>query len=205
MQTVRITTDSRLEVRNYILRFFSALISSNQFLLKGDDGFLRLWDIKHSTEKPVYSSRKGDFTAGVTSGQFHPSSDKFAVGSYDDSISIYRGYGTECVRLTKVDVGGGVWRVKWLAKSYNQSFVISANMFGGSSIYCLSKTGSEKDNDHIVYEFDHVYTYKDSDAENSLIYGVDVLDHRVCAGRGDIFTLALCSFYDNNVMIVRSD
>ena len=200
---------SRFATGGLYLPFFIVLycfsIAYIALHLTGDDCTLRLWDIDHSIEKNVYASKKGDFKAGVTSGQFQPSSDKFVVGSYDENISIYRGFGANCVRLVKIEAGGGIWRTKWFTKSYDEDYVVSANMFGGASIFSLTKTGSEKENKDIVYDFDRVYTFKDCNTETSLAYGVDVLHHEAHEGKNDVLVMAICTFYDNKVIIVRSD
>jgi diphthamide biosynthesis protein 7 len=54
-----------------------------------------------------------EFEAGVTAISSHPYLDNiFAVGSYDEHVRLYD-YRKMDEPLSKVSVGGGVWRIKW--------------------------------------------------------------------------------------------
>jgi diphthamide biosynthesis protein 7 len=159
----------------------------------GDDCKMKLWDLRSNIKKPMQCIGEEEFNAGVTAVTYHPCLEHvFCSGSYDESIRLWdmRKMNTP---LSRIEVGGGVWRVKWHPKQKTKLLI--GAMHGGCRVVdvpFLSSYAAEEieDNSHemeIVKEFvEH----------KSMAYGADwiYLD-------GQYEASASCSFYDRQAFI----
>lgn len=160
----------------------------------GDDSCLKLWDLANPTT-PIANINKL-YTAGVTSGAWHPTaSHLFAAGSYDETCRIWDARALKSP-LHTLHTGGGVWRTKWNTAPLleSESFLVLACMHAGSSIYRVNVPSRPAALTPGVITCSKVAEHFDSDSDNHLAYGIQVLGMR--SDRFDVFS---CSFYDNKV------
>ncbi|KAG8930255.1 hypothetical protein FRC03_008769 [Tulasnella sp. 419] len=148
----------------------------------GDDCRLKGWDIRLDGSGPIFDNKR--FEAGVTTIQSHPNAQYLlAVGSYDSIVRIFDTR-KPLVPIQQVDVGGGVWRVKWHPSPTRKSDLLTACMHDGFKVIDLGTNGAETSNSPgITHSFDE---------HASLAYGVD-WSHRDISGT----LVASCSFYDH--------
>jgi len=171
---------------------------SNLVLSGGDDCTLKLWDVR-SLPSPVAKVGSSEFEAGVTAVSYHPKLENlFAVGSYDEVIRLYdiRMLGGEPV--CRVNVGGGVWRIRW-HPTKNGRMLVGA-MHGGCRIVnfkALTNINSlfDTDRDSLSAEIESEFT-----DHNSMAYGADWL----VRDGGSPEYAASCSFYDRRVCMWMS-
>ncbi|KAH8927263.1 WD40 repeat-like protein [Atractiella rhizophila] len=150
------------------------------FWTGGDDCCLKAWDIRQGNT-PVWVNRK--FDAGVTSVRSHQVQENiFAVGSYDSQLRIFDKR-RPFTPLSSLDVGGGVWRVKWHPTS--PALLSAACMHDGFKVIRFNP--SESWQGQITAEWKH----------ESMAYGVD------WSGSGGLLTG--CSFYDKKVTVIQVD
>jgi len=147
-----------------------------------DDCLFKGWDIREisSNGKPLFSKR---FDVGVTSIQSSPHREHcLAIGSYDDTISIWDTRMIEKpICLIRHNVGGGVWRVKWHPSDPN--LLVTACMRKGFKVFNYE----QKDTQTKLIPLDSFR----SECE-SLAYGVDW-----CYSPSKYSNMiATCSFYD---------
>lgn len=88
-----------------------------------------------------------------------------------------------------MDLGGGVWRVKWHPAHANM--VSIAAMRGGAHV--LSWEGSELSK---LSRFDGHLQHAEAIEKDSLVYGIDWLQDTE-----DRWTFASCAFYDRSVCV----
>jgi WD40 repeat protein len=164
----------------------------------GDDCKMKLWDVRLcgiSNPKPV--TVKTGFEAGVTGVSYHPTLEHiFAVGSYDEEVRIYDMRKLSGEPLGKVNVGGGVWRIKWHPK--DASRILVGAMHGGCrlvdvpNIELASPSSSISDHTECMMNIVKEFT-----EHKSMAYGADW----VCGENGDFEAAASCSFYDCQAFI----
>lgn len=165
----------------------------------GDDSCLKLWDIRSdSTRSPVVVYRTD---AGVTGAEWHPTDEHtFATGGYDDIVRVWDDRSMKSpVQL--LDVGGGVWRLKWYppaliaANTLLRDCLLVAAMRGGVHVVQAACTDGRA---LVNADLLTLYQYSGHEAE-SLVYGVDWLS----SADNCEFMAASCSFYDNKLSLWR--
>jgi len=125
-----------------------------------DDGILKVWDLRAGTDAPM--ARCSRFDAGVTCMQSHAQREHcLAVGSYDESVSIFdtRSFKAPAARC---NVGGGVWRLKWNSKQ--PQLLLAACMHAGFTVLKY---------DHSRACFDEDSAFPFTGGHKSLGYGAD--------------------------------
>lgn len=162
---------------------------TNMVMSGGDEGNLKLWDIRN-TNRPTQVLKH--FEAGVTVVAPHPRQPNLvACGSYDETICLYdiRYLSPQKPLGRSAPLGGGIWRIKWHPIDDCQMLV--AAMHGGCRIVQIDNL--ENDNTPVMT------ATKEFTEHKSMAYGVDwlVCDHPTQAGYFE--AAASCSFYDNAV------
>ncbi|PWN52042.1 WD40 repeat-like protein [Violaceomyces palustris] len=165
----------------------------------GDDLKLKGWDLRSANKaksgrKPTFSVERG-FEGGVTSLQSHHLRENlWAVGSYDSKVRIFDSRMMASSRprsrpVSEVEVGGGVWRLKWHPSDPKRLLV--GCMHDGFKVLRLDSPGEEEQNDpqmEVVTRFDR---------HQSLAYGCDwdrgITNQDDDEGSGLVLS---CSFYD---------
>jgi len=99
--------------------------------------------------------------------------------------------------MTKVCVGGGVWRIKWHPscwddKSHDRGKMLVAAMHGGCRVVNLPTLGNQSDGDDASVE-----TLSEFTAHESMAYGADW----VSFGQSSREAAASCSFYDRQAFM----
>ena len=116
-----------------------------------DDGIFKTWDTRTpsptspssspSTSSPVQVMRSKVHEAGVTTFESHPTRPySFVTGSYDEKVRLWdTRMGTQNSKaiLQEINVGGGIWRLKWHPKRMDTLLV--AAMYGGVIVLDLKK------------------------------------------------------------------
>mmetsp|Transcript_7489 Transcript_7489/g.14209 ORF Transcript_7489/g.14209 Transcript_7489/m.14209 type:complete len:489 (+) Transcript_7489:130-1596(+) len=172
---------------------------SNSVLSGGDDCKMKLWDMR-TCHKPMHV--QDDFEAGVTAVSYHPRLEHiFAVGSYDEKIRIWdmRKLGGRSsnggLPLDCIDVGGGVWRIKWHPWDGNRMLV--GAMHGGCRV--LQIDGIQ----HVETTLDSVGVNsritKEFKEHKSMAYGADWI--LSSSENYDLDAATSCSFYDKAAYI----
>ncbi|EPQ60817.1 WD40 repeat-like protein [Gloeophyllum trabeum ATCC 11539] len=160
----------------------------------GDDAKLKGWDIRQGFENSTFVYQR--FDAGVTAIQSHPYVEHlYAVGSYDSTIRLFDSR-KPLQPLQRVDVGGGVWRVKWHPSAERKHDLLAACMHDGFKVLHFEE-GSESG-------FGSASISKRYDEHGSLAYGVDWCysqDGRSKEGQSTL--IASCSFYDHSLHLWR--
>ena len=184
---------------------------NNLVLSGGDDCILKLWDVRTDLSTPLAKVGNTEFDAGVTAVSHHPTVEHVAaVGSYDEVVRLYdvRNWKEP---LCRVNVGGGVWRIRWHPKVEGR--ILVGAMHGGCRIVTVDGLGGSD-----VSETDAVLkTQIESEftKHESMAYGADWLVTEgivCCATDGDGESspsmineyAASCSFYDRRVCLWRS-
>ena len=170
----------------------------NVVLSGADDVTLKVWDIRQ-TQRHIHKIGESEFDAGVTAISSHPSIDHvFAVGSYDEYVRIYD-YRKMDQPMSKVHVGGGVWRIKWHPSCYNREAegdtshsgkMLVAAMHGGCRVVNVPILGGDDGDVEIISQFT---------AHESMAYGADWISSDKCE------IVASCSFYDRQAFIWNPD
>jgi len=167
----------------------------NVVLSGADDMTLKVWDTRQ-TQRHIHKIGESEFDAGVTAISSHPSIDHvFAVGSYDEYVRIYD-YRKMDQPISKVHVGGGVWRIKWHPSCYhkvvegdisNSGKMLVAAMHGGCRVVNVPILGGDDGGDvEILSQFT---------AHESMAYGADWISSNKCE------VVSSCSFYDRQAFI----
>jgi len=147
-----------------------------------DDCTLKGWDmrINNSVEAPIFIQK---YEVGVTAIQCSPhTANTIAVGSYDETLCLWD---TRSMKLpmTKISLGGGIWRVKWHPRETN--LLLVACMRAGFKVVNANPTHSPV-----------VVASHRSDECEALAYGIDW-----CFSNNFPKTAAVCSFYDRHVSL----
>jgi diphthamide biosynthesis protein 7 len=171
--------------------------AENVVLSGADDCSMKVWDIRQ-TQRPVHKVGDREFEAGVTAISSHPSLDNiFAVGSYDEHVRLYD-YRKMAEPLSKVPVGGGVWRIKWHPSTWSgesscRGKLLVAAMHGGCRIVNFpSLDGGVEE-----YTAEEADVLSEFTAHESMAYGADWISF----GSPELEAAASCSFYDRKAFI----
>lgn len=158
----------------------------------GDDAYVRGWDLRTDCSSPIFEKRR---TMGITAISFHKERPVVAVGSYDESLTLWDARFPRRP-LFEMDPeateGGGVWRIKW--NEGDRDLILAACMHAGYRVFRMNGDGES---------LDWVKTYHGE--HKSLAYGADWAPIDVVNGdgysnkRNQMFLAATCSFYDNTL------
>ena len=157
----------------------------------GDDCRLKLWDSRQSltANTPLASKR---YDMGVTTIQSSPFDENlFAVGSYDETVSIWDRRNMRRA-VSDVRVGGGVWRIKW--NPADPTLLLVACMYNEFHL--------------VQYQDDTLSLYADRFGSphhevGKLAYGADWFTFPDQSGV--VSHAAVCSFYDSSVSCWKLD
>ncbi|TFK77092.1 WD-40 repeat-containing protein [Pluteus cervinus] len=156
----------------------------------GDDLTLKSWDLRGPKDRPIVTNKR--FDAGVTTIQSHPHVESLlAVGSYDNTVRLFDT--RQLLRpLSQVDVGGGVWRVKWHPSAKRLDDLLVACMHDGFKIVRFdSPPDGRPSSGDVIQRFDD---------HTSLAYGVD---WSYASDDTGATLIASCSFYDHSLHVWR--
>ena len=169
----------------------------------GDDCKMKLWDLRScfgSKNKPIHSIGEEEFGAGVTAVTYHPYLEHvFCAGSYDESIRLWDMRKMDSTEpLCSLNVGGGVWRVKWHPTDYHK--ILVGAMHGGCRVVevpILSNLAQQAltDDDANLKEWT-LRIQKEFVEHKSMAYGADWIH-----SEGSHEAAASCSFYDRQAFI----
>lgn len=168
----------------------------------GDDLTLKGWDLRSSLSsksipEPTFSCSK-PFNGGVTSLQSHHLRQHiWAVGSYDSHLRLWDAR-MPASPLSEIEVGGGVWRVKWHPEDARRLLV--GCMHDGFKVLKLDELGQEGAGASELRgkEMEVVRRF---DEHESLAYGCD-WDRGIEDGVGT--RVYSCSFYDTRLHIWKA-
>lgn len=146
----------------------------------GDDGLLKLWDMREAVTSPSVLFRSKLHTAGVTAIESHPKEPfVFCSGSYDKQVHIWDHRAMRRPLFSSEPPGqGGVWRLVWHYD--NKYLLLAACMYGGLTVYSY---------DHLAHL---AVTHEYSD-HMSIVYGADWKKSTRFSNQS---LIASCSFYD---------
>lgn len=166
----------------------------NVVMSGGDDCKMKVWDIRNNT---VPFHTMSDFDAGVTTLSYHPKLEHiFAAGSYDECLRIMD-MRKLSEPLTKINVGGGVWRAKW--HPIDTSRLLVGAMHGGCRVV---QADCILDHDHVSDNPSEPVITKSFTEHKSMAYGADWL--LISRDEGNLEFAASCSFYDKQGFIWHS-
>ena len=161
---------------------------TNVVISGGDDCTMKLWDVRSGLTQPVAKVGNAEFEAGVTAVSYHRTKENmFAVGSYDEVVRLYD-VRTLKEPLGRVNVGGGVWRIRWHPS--HQGRMLVGAMHGGCRIVNMDDFAKPR----IESQFTK---------HESMAYGADWIGE----GSGGKYGFkhgeyaASCSFYDRRVCL----
>eukprot|EP01134_Creolimax_fragrantissima_P001681 CFRG1681T1 len=146
----------------------------------GEDAKLKCWDLRDGCERPLFTANSHE--QGVCSMQSHPTREHvLATGSYDEKVMIWD---TRTIKqpLSELDLGGGVWRVKWHPE--DPQTILTACIY--NNFHIVNATPS-------FTELNTILSYEDHE---SLAYGADWQSTPTDATGS---TVATCSFYDHKL------
>ena len=147
-----------------------------------DDTLFKVWDIRGESG-PVLSVGNKAHDGGVTSIAPSPLQPHvLATGSYDENIRIWDIRALRRQPLHELNLGGGVWRIKWHPSRPDTALV--ASMYNGFHI--LDNLGMEAEPRIVRHYQEH----------DSIAYGVDWLDPNSSSSAPSDW-IATCSFYDH--------
>lgn len=156
----------------------------------GDDGYIRGWDLRTDCNSALFEKRRD---MGITAISFHPVRPVVAVGSYDESLTLWDARFPRRPLFTADSAateGGGVWRLKWHGRS--QDTLLAACMHAGYRVFELGAGPA--------LEWTRTY----HGPHKSLAYGADWAPAAATTSKSDgdgsaQFLAATCSFYDNTL------
>lgn len=171
--------------------------NGNVVLSGGDEGCLKVWDIRSPTLTSPSQTLK-PFDAGVTVISQHPRHEHLvACGSYDETMCLFdvRFMSKKHPLFHSEPVGGGIWRIQWHPHDDNR--ILLAAMHGGCRILQMSHiVGSSNESESLTVDDVAEFT-----KHESMAYGADWLVWKD-ADRGINFeAVASCSFYDRAAYI----
>jgi diphthamide biosynthesis protein 7 len=178
----------------------------NIFLTGGDDMHALMWDTRIG---PQFIADLRFWDAGVTSAQWHPRDQIIAIGSYDCSLSLWDERTLSKPFMT-VQLGGGVWRAKWLESFVDGpcDYLATANMQAGCSLIQLRSGCIIDQRNFFGYCCEPcgncIYARNCEAEEKHLVYGIDFLDAKRVNNSQVIekcMRLVSSSFYENTVEI----
>lgn len=156
----------------------------------GDDGLLRLWDTRSSTTAAGRPAAQRRFDMGVTALACHAARPLLAVGSYDESLTLWDVRCAEApvcaVRAEReATAGGGVWRLRW--HTAHADVLLAACMHVGYRVFELADEAARL---RLAGQYHGPHT--------SLAYGADWRPP-VPGDSSDTLVAATCSFYDKKL------
>jgi diphthine methyl ester acylhydrolase len=163
--------------------------NSQTVMTGGDDGKLKLWDLR-TTTRPMQVLNH--FEAGVTVVSPHPRNPYLvACGSYDETMCLYDiralSHTNKKPLGRSAPLGGGIWRIKW--HPLEDDRVLVAAMHGGCRIVKIEEL-LDDDNSRVFVATTQFTQHK------SMAYGADWLVCRHPTREGYFEAAASCSFYD---------
>ena len=193
------------------------------FLSGGDDGVLKLFDIRSSSGSCVQMNRESH-EAGVTAAQWHPERENvFVTGSYDEQLRVFDQRKLSAP-LTAARAKGGIWRVKWLRRRQIRksqdghsdeviedegccSEILAACMHAGAKVFRYSHDNSGSSNDNSLECVVSREGGSRSPQSNHLLYGIDDGKRLTSVGDEELSedVVISCSFYENMIEIWRSE
>ncbi|EDV27709.1 uncharacterized protein TRIADDRAFT_20606 [Trichoplax adhaerens] len=152
----------------------------------GDDCKLKGWDLRTECSSAVFTSKR--HSMGVCSIHCNPHKDFIiATGSYDENIFIWDSrHMTK--PLSRIEVGGGVWRLKWNPNI--PDILLAACMHNGFSIIKPTIVVSYKEHSSLAYGCDWKVMKEKSDQEQSPKPSNELKCDQLVAS---------CSFYDHSL------
>ncbi|XP_071444424.1 diphthine methyltransferase [Hetaerina americana] len=164
----------------------------------GDDCQLAMYDLR---QKCQIINLKKEHNAGVTALSCYMKHNILASGSYDEILRLWDKRNWKAP-LSEINLGGGVWKIKWCPKSDEemQNYLLVACMHAGFKLIDCTKAWEGK-------SMIESLTYSDHD---SLAYGCDwshsqsLLQH---VSNNDVkginfrSLIASCSFYDSKLCL----
>lgn len=182
--------------------------SGTRLLSGGDDCALRLWDASAPGGPLPLASACKTYSAGVTSGAWHPAEAKcgnvLAVGSYDESVRVWDARALQRP-FAEAQTGGGVWRTKWVPSrpgagpggdggADDDGWMLAlACMHGGSTVLRVDDLASSATSSSSSCSLRSIASHTDAASSKHLAYGI----HAV--GPGPHLDVLSCSFYDNKI------
>lgn len=151
----------------------------------GDDAYVRGWDLRSDCSSAIFEKRR---TMGITAISFHPEKPVVAVGSYDESLTLWDARFPRRPLFEadpEATEGGGVWRLKWHGR--DNDMLLAACMHAGYRVFSMKGEGDS---------LEWVKTYHGD--HKSLAYGADWAPPSKEYGN-ESFVAATCSFYDNTL------
>jgi diphthamide biosynthesis protein 7 len=161
-------------------------------LTGGDEGQLKIWDIRTGTSRPIQTLSK-TFEAGVTVLSPHSRKEHWvAAGSYDETMALLDLRMVSTSQPPRVlhhsdPLGGGLWRIKW--HPHNDTRLLIAAMHGGCRVVDLDLLDEEKEEGSM-----NLYVRQQFTNHQSMAYGADWLVHST--PNRTIQAAVSCSFYD---------
>jgi diphthamide biosynthesis protein 7 len=161
----------------------------------GDEGNLKIWDLRCPTSRPRQVLKP--FDAGVTVVSAHPRLEHMvACGSYDETMCLIdlRFMSPQRPMFRSEPLGGGIWRIQW--HPYNDDRILLAAMHGGCRIVQMNNVNIPSNESKpwisVVNEFTK---------HESMAYGADWLVWKDAEHDKCFDAAASCSFYDRAAYI----
>ena len=183
---ISLQQDTLKIVHSFKAHDFEAWISAynywnpNLIYTGGDDSKFRGFDIRCSPESPVFVNKS--HMSGVTSIQSSIHHEHYiANGSYDEIVNIWDNRKMK-TSLATINVGGGVWRVKW--EPFGKLFLLTACMHNGFHVIDVQNVDNSKlelytsflDHESLAYGCDWCYDIN----EKYLVASASFYDHLLC-------------------------
>ena len=163
----------------------------------GDDGVLKLWDARcdEGGEIELVPWARRRFDMGVTAVACHAQRELVAVGSYDESLTLWdvrspRAPLQIAAAPRDATAGGGVWRLKW--HRAHPDVLLAACMHVGYRVFVLG--GGDDPALTLAAEYHGAHT--------CLAYGADWMPPSDDTDP-DVLLAATCSFYDKKLSFWR--
>jgi diphthamide biosynthesis protein 7 len=181
----------------------------NVILTGGDDGTVKIWDLRAGTASPRHVLKH--FEAGATVLSPHPRREHMvACGSYDESMALL-----DLRMMVAADenhppkllchtdpLGGGLWRMKW--HPLDDDRLLLGAMHGGCRVVKLNGMETADTSSSSTNICKAQVTHKFTKHE-SMAYGADWLVCQQSAGRTKVEAAASCSFYDRAMYLWEVD
>lgn len=155
----------------------------------GDDCALRIWDVREDSPAARITKR---FDMGVTTIAPHMNGTTIAVGSYDESVTLWDLRQPRSPFASLPGLGGGIWRIKWHPTIAD--YLLVAAMRGGF---------------HLLHQEDSQLqlcaTHMEPHTSEGLSYGIDWIlpDNQTSQKKPNHLGFAACaSFYDALLTLV---